>query len=132
VSGFRGIDDTFYATYLSSREMLNEIYSSPEFGTYDKAIQHLITRALQGMSTPPTWNYVNKEVTCNQFDMLLNTYNNDPVLRTMYVEYLLQSTISLDISPEDLGLYLKTAEFKELSITIQEKLIKAYPHITDM
>jgi hypothetical protein len=50
----------------------------------------------------------------------------------MYVEYLLQSTISLDISPEDLGLYLKTAEFKELSITIQEKLIKAYPHITDM
>jgi hypothetical protein len=119
--------DKSYEDYKTSMNILLEISLSPKFENYQKPIQDMITRALLGISIPPTWVNANIEVTCLEFSNLLGKYDNNPLIRTLYMEYLLSNIIDTNLSPEDLAEYYKSPEFSNMSETVWNKLLELFP-----
>jgi hypothetical protein len=119
--------DKSYETYKTSMDILLEISLSSEFENYQKPIQDLITRALLGISLPPTWDNESYEVTCRKFVELITTYNNDRVLKHLYWEYLLSNSYTLGLSPEELTEYYKTELFKTLAEDTLKQLNDLFP-----
>jgi hypothetical protein len=117
------------SSFNEDKRTLIDIIKDPYFNNLEEPIRCLILSSGYGLPLPVVWDYENTTNICNDFDYLLQITANDPLIRTLYRDYLIaNATNKLNLASDTLKRYIESQDYATLRENITQYLLQRYPN----